>query len=188
MRWGKRPPNLVLHETRACVYFRLTRGRIGVVSQADRAVLVDRWGVTNNYVARKVNGKTIYLHRVLLKPRGAKEVDHKNGDKLDNRRSNLRVVTVAQQAQNKGVSRVSKTGYRGVLAHKDGSYEAVAQHYGVVLRQSGIPTLKAAHAVVKLFRHQLFTHHVESRSYPSSFGRGRQRPAPASVVCTRPTS
>lgn len=58
------------------------------------------------------------MHRLLLNfP--AKAVDHKNGNRLDNRRSNLRIVTPTQNVQNSGIRRDSTTGYKGVYFDKN---------------------------------------------------------------------
>ena len=59
----------------------------------------------------------IYMHRLLLsEPVG--RVDHVNGNGLDNRRSNLRVVTHSQNLFNGGKKRgVYSSRYRGVFWH-----------------------------------------------------------------------
>ena len=60
------------------------------------------WHIHNGYVAHTVTRKTselcglpvdstLLLHRLLLNPPADMVVDHVSGDKLDNRRSNLRV-------------------------------------------------------------------------------------------------
>lgn len=59
--------------------------------------------------------KRVSLHRYLLEPPKHLVVDHINHDPLDNRRSNLRILTNAQNCQNKnGLNRNNKTGVRGV--------------------------------------------------------------------------
>ena len=42
------------------------------------------------------------------------EVDHINGDRLDNRWSNLRAVDHSANGKNKGMSRANKSGFKGV--------------------------------------------------------------------------
>lgn len=44
--------------------------------------------------------KNVYLHRVIVDARPNTYVDHVNGNKLDNRRSNLRICTQSQNAAN----------------------------------------------------------------------------------------
>ena len=73
------------------------------------------------YVVGNVDGKLQRIHRVLLKPLDFEFIDHINGNALDNRRCNLRVVTQAENTRNsktpcnntsgtKGVSKVKKNG------------------------------------------------------------------------------
>jgi hypothetical protein len=45
-------------------------------------------------------------------------IDHKNGDKLDNRIENLRVATHSEQACNTKVKAISKSGVKGVFYKK----------------------------------------------------------------------
>jgi hypothetical protein len=80
-----------------------------------------RWGLgsVHGYVVRqRREGRsgTVRLHREVLglKP-GDPEVDHENGDKLDNRRENLRLVTKSANMQNRhGLDGKNTSGYRGV--------------------------------------------------------------------------
>jgi hypothetical protein len=85
---------------------------------------------TTGYATRPVylgggknNGKhrTISMHRQILglSVGDRRYVDHINGDKLDNRKANLRIVTPQQSAQNTSPRRNSSSKYRGVTWRKE---------------------------------------------------------------------
>jgi hypothetical protein len=74
-----------------------------------------RKGKITNYV---VSGNNIKMHRILLDAGDGEIVDHINGNGLDNRRSNLRIVNFAQNAQNRGNQR-NKLTPKGVTQIKN---------------------------------------------------------------------
>lgn len=59
------------------------------------------------------------------------QVDHINGDTLDNRESNLRVVTALENGQNKRKRKSASSKYKGVKWHKrDNIWESLIMHKG----------------------------------------------------------
>lgn len=66
------------------------------------------------------NGKisTVRMHRMILGAPSGMEVDHINGNGLDNRRSNLRLATKAENGRNRGANDNNTSGYKGVCFHK----------------------------------------------------------------------
>jgi hypothetical protein len=57
----------------------------------------------------------MWLHRMIIDVPGGMMVDHINGNRLDNRRCNLRVCTNRQNCQNQTIARKDNTsGYKGV--------------------------------------------------------------------------
>lgn len=66
------------------------------------------------YAVREELGKTVRLHRWLLNADHSDDVDHANGDGLDNRRENLRRATSAQNARNAHKRAQCTSQYKGV--------------------------------------------------------------------------
>lgn len=97
----------------------LTKNQVTKVDDGDYEYLNQwKWYCNNTgYAGREhymgdYKRKTLLMHRIILQAQPGQEVDHVNGDKLDNRRSNLRFVTRTQNLQNrawqfKGVSKKS---------------------------------------------------------------------------------
>jgi len=77
-----------------------------------------KWHLSKRgYTQTFINGKRIYLHRMIMwneikKSNFSLVVDHINHDPLDNRKSNLRLVTKSQNSANKIVK--NYYGFRGI--------------------------------------------------------------------------
>lgn len=88
----------------------LSRGLVALVDAADYEWLNQwKWSAHNScreffYAARWSGGRKarcmVYMHRLILGATTTGEVDHINGNRLDNRRANLRIVTHQQNTQN----------------------------------------------------------------------------------------
>ena len=98
---------------------RLSQGRVALVDASDLPVLLWRkWNAFRAgrtwYAATNIDGHRLYLHRFLMQPGDRMEVDHINGDGLDNRRSNLRVCTHAENLRNQRTQLGGSSRFRGV--------------------------------------------------------------------------
>lgn len=104
-------------------YITLTNGHTAIIDAAD-APLVDgfnwfsRGDGNTTYALRNENTgtkrRTLYLHRLLMSDPDGAQVDHVNGDGLDNRRSNLRLASAQQNVFNQRLSRKNTSGLKGV--------------------------------------------------------------------------
>lgn len=81
-------------------------------------VLITHWVNQSGYASGVINGKYVRLHQIVIPQKEGLEVDHINGDKLDNRKCNLRLVTHKQNMWNRNVRKDCKSGYRGVSWNK----------------------------------------------------------------------
>jgi hypothetical protein len=75
-------------------------------------------GKRGPYFAHDINRKKIYLHRFLISAPKGLEVDHINQNKLDNKKSNLRIVTRSENAMNMKTHNDSKSGRKGIYYDK----------------------------------------------------------------------
>jgi hypothetical protein len=81
-----------------------------------------RWHLTYyGYVAtRAPDRRIIYMHRLILGLRQGdpRQGEHENRDPLDNRRTNLRIASLADNQQNRAAEKRNLTGLRGVGFHR----------------------------------------------------------------------
>jgi hypothetical protein len=103
----------------------VTRHRI-IVDDDDFAFLSQwRWHMDDmGYPCRYQHHKRIRLHTVLLNAGRGFVTDHDNGNKLDNRRQNLRLATRAQNNRNARVSKSAGRDYKGLEQTPTGRWVA----------------------------------------------------------------
>jgi hypothetical protein len=102
----------------------LTRGQFALVDDEDFEYLNQwKWITTDNGYARRTeykNGtqKPVNMHVLIASPSLGMLVDHINGNKLDNRRENLRICTNTENRRNISKYKNNTSGYKGVTWHK----------------------------------------------------------------------
>lgn len=91
----------------------LTKGKFAIVDDDDFLQLSNlSWFFQSKGYAANKNG---LMHRIILNANKLEQVDHINGDKLDNRKVNLRICTNSQNHMNKAKTSIKKSSkYKGV--------------------------------------------------------------------------
>lgn len=129
---------------------------LGLVIDPDHEHLLDEHTFVidhNGYVRTYINHKSVRLHHLVAgKPPAGKITDHINGDKLDNRRSNLRFVNSSES--NKNRRPYGKTGIKHVIA-RGGSYRGSLTHNGKTVSFPARKTATEAAQDVSKFKKEL---------------------------------
>ncbi len=122
-------------------------------------------GYVNSAINVSGQRKTVYLHRILLDAPKGLRVDHIDHDPLNNRRTNLRIVTASQNNQNQHhTSRRSSTGIKNVsfCPGRSKPYLVRLQLDKRTLRFGYYQTLEEAERVAIRARKNHFTHAPEN--------------------------
>lgn len=98
----------------------LSQGRVALIDEEDFE-MISQWkwhyqhpgyAVRTEYNGKKM--KTIGMHRTIMNTPSGMQVDHRNHDRLDNRKKNLRNVTRSQNSFNSRPHRDAVSKYKGV--------------------------------------------------------------------------
>jgi len=105
----------------------LTKGQCAIIDESDYELIKQyRWRFippkndrNTGYAAAHIATETGYcytvqMHRLLMNPPDDMQVDHINGNGLDNRRANLRICNRSQNMANRGMRSTNTSGYMGV--------------------------------------------------------------------------
>ena len=113
---------LLAELSNSCKAIELTQGYFTVVDYEDYDKMSKYlWNYNKGYARRWIgNGKSVLMHRELIDVPEGMFVDHVNGNKLDNRKSNLRACTNKQNSVNsRPYRRKMASQYKGVTYNKN---------------------------------------------------------------------
>lgn len=98
---------------------KLSNGKHSIIDNEDLEKIIKyKWFFDGRYAKTHVKieekRKILYMHRIILE---GKEIDHINGDKLDNRKCNLRVCDRSLNNLNKNSQKNSLSKFKGAYKH-----------------------------------------------------------------------
>lgn len=147
----------------------LTKGQYAIVDDEDYDKIVahkwcchiakggDKYAVRAMPRAISKKRKSIYMHHVIALSPPGKIVDHKDGDTLNNTRSNLRVCGLSENNMNKRLQKNNTSGVRGVCWHKRfDKWQAKIKINGKVKYLGYFDNLKEAETVRQEAENELF--------------------------------
>lgn len=117
-------------ESRNCYVLTMPNGMECLVDRQDISIALGyRWDAkrdrgthyakTSAYLNGDGSRRSVSMHRLIMSPPDNMQVDHINGNGLDNRRSNLRLLTHDENQWNqRGATRTNTSGYIGVTFKK----------------------------------------------------------------------
>lgn len=150
--------NLTVHRLRELLSYDPETGHLKWLKRTSHRINIgDVAGapIGNGYIMLGADKNRIYAHRAAWAlhtgswPNG--HIDHINGDRQDNRISNLRDVTRSVNIHNQHRKKISSTGKRNVLA-RSGKFVARCQIDGKYYWIGTYPTPEKAASVVARFR------------------------------------
>lgn len=113
----------------------LTQNQVTLVSDKDFMYLSQwkwhtcqgKYAVRNRKISDGPGPSAIRMHRVIAQRMGlnlGEDIDHRDGDGLNNQRHNLRAASKTGNGQNRGPNSNNLLGVKGVYRHTNGKYRA----------------------------------------------------------------
>lgn len=118
----------------------LTQGKTALVSD-DKFEFLNQWKWRLQedkkrglfYAVREVwkGRQAVLMHRLITNAPNGMQVDHKDGNGLNNQDENLRICTPSQNSANKKAPKTNKSGYKGVCwAKREKTWRAILKKDG----------------------------------------------------------
>lgn len=135
-------------------------GRAAIIDEADAPLVSGYlWHENHGYARAVIDGERRYLHQIILGATHGEEVDHRNGNGLDNRRENLRFATRGEQCRNRQGNHTRRSStYKGVTRLRIGWWQVaigvdeVVHNLGIYLDE--IEAAKAYDAAARYYHGQ----------------------------------
>lgn len=90
------------------------KGGYTLVDKDDAWIAQYKCRLVNGYAFAWVNSRDERIHRLVTEAKKGQSVDHINHDRLDNRKTNLRVCTHSENLRNMKTPADNTSGYKGV--------------------------------------------------------------------------
>lgn len=128
--------------------------KIKVSNEDFKKIGVYRWYFDGRYAYRFVDSKKVYMHRIIAGTPKGKDTDHQNGDRTDNRRSNLIVCDRVRNSLNRTKLNINnRSGISGVYFSR-GRWRAQKTENGRTRYVGSFSTKKeASSAIMKADMH-----------------------------------
>ena len=123
----------------------LTQDEYAIIDVCDYDKVKDhRWFLTaQKYAGTNINGTGVLLHRMIMNNPSGMLVDHINGDRIDDRRCNLRLASALENSWNTKAKNSSSTGYKNISKIKN-SWQVMLRINGLSTYLGRFPTLEEA--------------------------------------------
>ena len=117
------PNDLIYNVDYAEVIIRNRHGEIIAIAIIDlddiELISQYKWNLSGGYARSVIDGHGIFMHKVIMNDLNNDFIiDHINRNRLDNRKSNLRIVTLQENSLNQSVYKNNTSGVPGVLFNK----------------------------------------------------------------------
>lgn len=128
----------------------LTQGQVAIIDDGDAELVAPyKWYANKRHgifyaVASGGPGVLIRMHRLILGLAPGEIGDHRDGDGLNNRRSNLRRATPTQNQQNKKINRLARNAFKGIFEEDPGRWAAKIRVNGRRIRKFGFSSPEEA--------------------------------------------
>lgn len=107
------------------------KGEISIVDDEVHEIAKNhKWRLVSRYLATTINGKTLYLHHLVIgQPLNGLVVDHINRNRFDNRKENLRICTQSENRMNSVIAKHNSTGFKGVVKRASGYTATISKKH-----------------------------------------------------------